>query len=222
MKRKILTLSSLALICSVSVACSGNNTSNNNTNTNDSNIKQENNTSQANINNDNTTHKITIEKAKEIALNHAKLSENDVIFIKSKIDYDDGIAYYDIEFYSNNKEYDYKIDANSGSIREYDFDIENYSIPQANNNVNANTNSTNNNLNTNNNVSITDVKAKDIALKHANLSENQVQALNAHLDYDDGKQVYDVDFYANNREHSYKIDAQTGNIISYDVDSMHD
>jgi len=225
MKRKLLTMSALALVCCASVACSSNNTNANLNTTANTNVTQESTTSQSNINN-NTSNKITEEKAKEIALNHANLSQNDVTFIRSNIDYDDGFTAYDVEFYSNNQEYDYKIDANSGDIIEYDLDVENYAIPQTNNNVNnnvnSNTNLANNNLNNSNNVAITDAKAKEIALKHANLSASQVQYLNAHLDYDDGMQVYDVNFYANNVEHSYEIDAQTGNIVSYDVDSMYD
>lgn len=217
MKRKLLTMSALALVCGVSVACSSNNTNTNLNTTANANVTQESTTSQSNINN-NTSNKITEEKAKEIALNHANLSQNDVTFIRSNIDYDDGFTAYDVEFYSNNQEYDYKIDANSGDIIEYDLDVENYAIPQSNNNVNANTNLPNNS----NNVGITEEKAKEIALNHANLSANQVQYLNSHLDYDDGMQVYDVNFYANNLEHSYEIDAQTGNIVSYDVDSMYD
>lgn len=219
MKRKLLTMSALALVCGVSVACSNNNTNLNTTaNTN---VTQESATSQSNVSS-NTSNKITEEIAKEIALNHSNLSKNDVTFIRSNIDYDDGFTAYDVEFYSNNQEYDYKIDANSGDIIEYDLDVENYAIPQTNNNINANTNVANNNINNGNNVAITDSKAKEIALNHANLSDNQVQYLNAHLDYDDGMQVYDVNFYANNLEHSYEIDAQTGNIVSYDVDSMYD
>ena len=221
MKRKLLTMSALALVCGVSVACSNNNTNTNLNTTANTNVTQESTTSQSNTNN-NTSNKITEEKAKEIALNHANLSQNDVTFIRSNIDYDDRFTAYNVEFYSNNQEYDYKIDANSGDIIEYDLDVESYAIPQNNNNINANTNVANNNINNSNNVAITDAKAKEIALKHANLSANQVQYLNAHLDYDDGMQVYDVNFYANNVEHSYEIDAQTGNIVSYDVDSMYD
>ena len=221
MKRKLLTMSALALVCGVSVACSNNNTNTNLNTTANTNVTQESTTSQNNTNN-NTSNKITEEKAKEIALNHANLSQNDVTFIRSNIDYDDRFTAYNVEFYSNNQEYDYKIDANSGDIIEYDLDVESYAIPQNNNNINANTNVANNNINNSNNVAITDAKAKEIALKHANLSANQVQYLNAHLDYDDGMQVYDVNFYANNVEHSYEIDAQTGNIVSYDVDSMYD
>lgn len=217
MKRKILTMSALALVCGVSVACSSNTNDNVNTNSANTNISQENTTAQNNINNNNTNAKITSDKAKEIALNHANLSENQVTFIKSNIDYDDGMKAYDVEFYHNNQEYDYKIDANSGAIVEYDFDIENYVIPQTNTNSNIN-----NNSNISNTQIISDAKAKEIALKHANISQNQVSYINAHLDYDDGIQVYDVSLYVNDVEYSYEINAQNGNIVSYEMDSIYD
>ena len=217
MKRKLLTMSALALVCGVSVACSNNTNANVNTNSANTNIAQENTSSQNNINNNNTNAKITSDKAKEIALNHANLSENQVTFIKSNVDYDDGMKAYDVEFYHNNQEYDYKIDANSGAIVEYDFDIENYVIPQTNTNSNIN-----NNSNISNTQIISDSKAKEIALKHANISQNQVSYINAHLDYDDGIQVYDVSFYVNDVEYSYEINAQNGNIVSYERDSIYD
>lgn len=65
---------------------------------------------------------IGIERAKEIALNHANLTETDVRFVKSELDYDDGKAEYEIEFYLDKKEYDYTIDAVSGNIINYDVD----------------------------------------------------------------------------------------------------
>lgn len=46
--------------------------------------------------------------------------------------------------------------------------------------------------------------------------------MNTHLDYDDGLQVYDVDFYVNDVEYSYEIDAQNGNIVSYEMNSIYD
>ena len=53
-------------------------------------------------------------------------------------------------------------------------------------NTNSNTNIPNNNLNNSNTQIISDAKAKEIALNHANVSQNQVSYINAHLDYDDG------------------------------------
>ena len=36
------------------------------------------------------------------------------------------------------------------------------------------------------------------------------------LDRDDGRMVYDVDFYSGNAEYDYEIDAATGDIVGYD------
>ena len=60
--------------------------------------------------------------AKQIALDHAKLNEGDVRFIKAELDYDDGRMEYEVEFYLGRTEYDYTIDAVSGDILKYDVD----------------------------------------------------------------------------------------------------
>lgn len=65
---------------------------------------------------------ITVDKVKEIALNHANLKADEVTFGKVELDTDDGVQKYDVEFYHSNKEYNYEIDANTGSILSYDQD----------------------------------------------------------------------------------------------------
>lgn len=72
--------------------------------------------------NANETNYIGVEKAKSIALEHASLSENDVVFTKTNLEYDDGIRVYEIEFIYNHREYDYEIDAKTGNIIKYDVD----------------------------------------------------------------------------------------------------
>lgn len=67
---------------------------------------------------------IGVDRAKEIALNHAQLSESDVQFAKAKLENDDGEVEYEIEFYSGRTEYDYTIDAVSGNIIEYDVEYD--------------------------------------------------------------------------------------------------
>ncbi len=67
---------------------------------------------------------IGVDRAKEIALNHARLNESDVQFAKAKLENDDGGVEYEIEFYSGRTEYDYTIDAVSGNIIEYDVDYD--------------------------------------------------------------------------------------------------
>lgn len=58
-------------------------------------------------------------KAKTIALQNAGLKESEVSHIICKLDYDDGIAEYDVTFWVNSTEYEYEINASTGKIMEY-------------------------------------------------------------------------------------------------------
>lgn len=65
--------------------------------------------------------------------------------------------------------------------------------------------------------------AKAAALDHAGLAETDLQAVLVHLDYDDGRAVYDVEFVRPTdngaEEYDYEIDAKTGEIFAYDFDA---
>ena len=67
---------------------------------------------------------ITLDQAKAIALNHAGLTADAVYFDKAKLDYDDGMQIYEVEFVSGNVEYEYEIDAVTGAIWDYDWDYD--------------------------------------------------------------------------------------------------
>lgn len=76
--------------------------------------------------------------------------------------------------------------------------------------------STNQNLPAQNTISSDE--AKQIALQHANLSDNQVTFIKVSQDYDDGIHIYEVEFHYNNREYNYDINAINGTILSYEQD----
>lgn len=67
---------------------------------------------------------ITLDEAKNIALKESGFSENQVLFTKAELDYDDGTAEYEIEFKVNGAEYEYKINASTGRITESDVDYD--------------------------------------------------------------------------------------------------
>ncbi len=67
---------------------------------------------------------ITVDKAKSIALRHAGLAASEVSFSKAKLERDDGLYVYEIEFFKGNTEYEYTINAVSGKIRDYDSEID--------------------------------------------------------------------------------------------------
>ena len=69
-----------------------------------------------------TSSYIGVDQAKSIALKHAGLTAAEVSFTKAKLEKDDGLRKYEIEFVKGNTEYEYEIDAATGSILEYDID----------------------------------------------------------------------------------------------------
>lgn len=66
---------------------------------------------------------IGVDKAKEIAVNDAGLTEAEVQFSKAKLENDDGRVEYEVEFYAGNTEYEYKIDAVTGRITEFSSEL---------------------------------------------------------------------------------------------------
>ena len=66
---------------------------------------------------------------------------------------------------------------------------------------------------------ITEADAKQIALRHADVSESDATYMKVKLERDHGRDEYDVEFYAGNTEYDYEIDAVTGEILSFDYDA---
>ncbi len=67
---------------------------------------------------------------------------------------------------------------------------------------------------------LTEAEAKAKALAHAGLTSDQVTFFKCVLDWDDGRQVYDIEFYDGNyTEYDYEIDPNTGDVVSYDHDT---
>lgn len=148
------------------------------------------------------------EKAKTIALSHAGLTEGQVRFIKSKLDFDDGRWEYDVEFYTDTyQEYDYEIDAVTGAILKFDQDVESWTAPAQNQNTSSS--------------QIGLEKAKSIALGRAGLSASQVRFTKAKLDYDDGRWEYELEFVSGTMEYELTIDAYSGAVLDYEAESIH-
>ena len=69
---------------------------------------------------------ITEDEAKSIALKDAGIEEADAKSIQIKLDTDDGVKEYEVEFYTADKEYDYEINASTTKILRKD--VQSYKI----------------------------------------------------------------------------------------------
>ena len=162
---------------------------------------------------------VTEEKAKEIALDHAGKKAADVTFVKVKLDYDDGAAFYDVEFYAGDQEeYDYEISAWTGEIVGWDYDMESFRAGQSENR----TEKTSGSGSGAGQVSVTEAEAKAAALEAAGLKESQVRGLRIHTDRDDGRTVYEGKFFYNDLEYEFEVDAASGRVTDWDVESIYD
>lgn len=143
---------------------------------------------------------LTGEQAKAIALDHAGLSDSAVHFVKVEFDYERGIPVYEVEFYVENTEYDYEINANTGEIISIDQEIEGFR---------PSTDSTTGEY-------LPEEQIKEFALNHANVRAEDAQFAKIKFDFEKGIAVYEVEFYTSNMEYDYEINATTGEILSFD------
>lgn len=149
---------------------------------------------------------IGLDAAKSAALSDAGLTSADVTYTKEKLDYEDGIAVYDIEFYTATHEYEYEINAVTGAV--YSRDVEAYHHADTGHHGSG----------TGEGNYIGEEKARSAALSHAGFSASDVSFSKSELDNDDGQMVYEIEFYKDGREYEYKINAISGAVIEFDVD----
>ncbi len=152
-----------------------------------------------------TSRSVTIgeDKAKTIALEHAGVPESEVSYLRCELDFDNRTLEYDVEFWVGNIEYDYELNARTGAVLSYDWDAEYEYTPP---------------VGTVGESYIGEEAAK-AALAHIGVTENDVSYLRVKPDLDNGTMAYDVEFWVGNVEYDYEIDARSGEILSYDMDT---
>ncbi len=175
--------------------------------------------------------------AKEKAFAHAGIQESDAVGIRVYLDRDDGVVYYDVEFWCGYTEYDYEIDAVSGEVLSVDTETKQPVAPaESSSSEPAPAESSSSAPAVTSSSSATQAPppqtqapqyigekaAKEKALAHAGLKESDIVGLKIKFDFDDGRYCYNVEFWSGNTEYDYDIDALTGEIISFDKDTRND
>lgn len=65
-------------------------------------------------------------------------------------------------------------------------------------------------------------RAISVAMEHAGINKFDAKELEVELDYDDGKFIYEVEFYANGIEYEFDIHAVTGEVLTFEKDKDDD
>lgn len=143
------------------------------------------------------------EKAKAAALTHSKVGEHQITKIEIDFDNEFNNAVYEIEFETDDVEYEYLIDAITGEVLEYERNESNNSGSDKEANSNSNMGK----------EYIGKDKAKSIALNHAGVDEVDLKEYEVELDKDDNRVKYEIEFETSKTEYEYEIDAYTGEVL---------
>lgn len=136
--------------------------------------------------------------AKAAAFTHAGVREADVVMEQIHLDWEDRTQVYEIEFQSGGKEYDYEVEAATGTIRKAEQKWGDTPLTAGD--------------------CIGEDAALTAALTHAGVSKDSAQHVKWKLDRDDGRLLYEVEFRAGTVEYEYEIDALTGAVLKAEMD----
>lgn len=175
----------------------------------------------------------TKEEVKTALLEKNGFTASECKNFEMELDYEDGIAKYEVAFIHGGTKYEYEVNAVNGKILSSSFEtvVDEPPVAQETEITAAQTESRTSNpesvptpteptaAESEKNV-IGFSKAKLIALKHAGLDEKAVKPV-VELDRDDGTGTlcYQVEFDYGGYEYEYKIDAYTGNIVDIEKEA---
>ena len=186
---------------------------------------------------------ISMDAAQSAALDAASIAAADAIFSATTLDDVAGITCYKVDFSAGGYDYTYSINAESGEVLEasYHEQAGAAALPDGSTGTTttqpsttkpnvgavttapAQTNTPNTNTNTNTATGAVDeAKAQEIALAHAGVKAADATITKSRLDYEDGRQVYEIEWYANGAKYDYEIAVATGEIIdsSYEAKTV--
>lgn len=177
---------------------------------------------------------VTETEAASIAMEHAGVKEDDALSLRVSQEEEDGVAVYDVEFATADRRYHCDVVRSSGEVLNYAYNAVTSGDDQADDGAAAQTSGAQESSasaaqtddasaadaqqSTASSGAIDEAQARSIALEHAGVAESDAKFYRVERDNDDGRAVYEVEFYSGNTEYDYEISAETGKILSYDSD----
>ena len=177
------------------------------------------------------TQMIPMEEAQEAALKAADIEAADADISATTLSEVAGVACYKVEFTSGEYAYAYTINAQTGAVMEMSSQEQNAQASGTQTEVAdstvpataqtsgsapapAQTSAAAPAQNAAGTGTVDEAAAQKIALEHAGVKAADATIAKSKLDYEDGRQVYDIEWYAGGAKYDYEIATDTGEIIS--------
>ena len=164
---------------------------------------------------------ITQAQAQTIALEHAGVTPSETLSME--VTRDDGV--YEVDFATADRVYEYTVQGRSGQVVDFSYKtVDGQQPAQMETTPPASAQKETSSGETASQVAsgtvITEDQAKSIALEHAGVAEADADATfyRVEQDRDNGRSVYEVEFYDGTTEYDYEIDQNSGEVLSYDSD----
>ena len=171
------------------------------------------------------TQMIPMEEAQEAALKAADIEAADADISATTLSEVAGVACYKVEFTSGEYAYAYTINAETGAVMEMSSQEQNAqasgtqtetadpAVPATAQTLGS-ASAAAPAQNATGTGTVDEAAAQKIALEHAGVKAADATITKSKLDYEDGRQVYDIEWYAGGAKYDYEIAADTGEIIS--------
>lgn len=175
---------------------------------------------------------ISQEEATTIALEHAGVAKEEAVSLSVQQEHEDGRDIFEVKFSTQDTEYSYDVAQKDGEIINYNYDST--GTPPAGASEGSSASGTeaqavqeeidkaqqDQSADESQAKAVEDAVDEDtavsIALEHAGVTEASFHRVE--LDYEDGREVYEIEFFSGNTEYDYTVARDTGEILSYDQD----
>ena len=177
---------------------------------------------------------ISMEAAQEVALKAANIAAEDAAISATTLNEVAGTSCYKVEFTSGDYAYAYTVNAETGAIMEMSSRDKNAVDTQAQTEATApaaasDTTPAQNSATTQSQSpatassqtvtgTVNEETAQKIALEHAGVKATDATITKSRLDYEDRRQVYEIEWYAGGKKYDYEIAVDTGEVLSSGYD----
>ena len=165
------------------------------------------------------TAKISMEQAQTAALDAANIEAVDADNSSATLSEVAGVICYKVEFTSGDHAYSYSINAENGEVLEASYRDKNAAPADSTQTDTPASGATTTPAQITPSTStstgaVDEAKAQEIALAHAGVNAADATITKSKLDYDDGRQVYELEWYANGAKYDYGVAVATGEIVN--------